>query len=429
VNRREVVVTGAGLLTPLGVGVEENWRLVKDSNTGIKHYPNPGWPDCFQYLGRVGKFSRPELPVGHPTAQVKFLNRGSLLGFEAASQAVRAAGAPFNGIPPGRRALYIASGDLSEIGYEFLAAATDEATDHFTDKLDCEILNRSTLKYANPFFLLESMANNLFSFLSACYECRGPNTNLASLSPQGSQAMELAFRAVQQNRADTALAVGYGNWIDEIPLFELQGLGLLSKCHSGASSFKPFDRQRDGFIPGEGGAAVLLETAESAARRGAIILGRVAGCGNAIEISEGMNLSVSENVSSRCARIALDEANCSVGELAFITAHGSGTKKGDSAELMSAVDIMKTGGANVPICGLKPYTGHMGAASDIAEIILSLKAVGENIVPATLNFTSAEQEFAALKLSGQQQLTENPTVLSISYGLGGQSSAVVVTRK
>ena len=342
---------------------------------------------------------------------------------------MRAADAPFNGIPPARRALYIASGDLSEIGYAFLAAAMDEATDHFSDKLDYEILNRSTLKNANPFFLLESMANNLFSFLSACYECRGPNTNLASQSPHGSQAVELAFRAIQQNRADAALAVGYGNWIDEIPLFELQGLGLLSKCHSGASSFKPFDRKRDGFIPGEGGAAVLLETTDSAARRGAFILGKIEGCGNAIEISEGMNLGVSENVSSRCARIALDEANCCVDDLAFITAHGSGTKKGDLAELMSVVELMNAERANVPICGLKPYTGHMGAASDIAEIILSLKAVAENIVPATLNFTSAEQEFAALKLSGQQQLTEHPTVLSISYGLGGQSSAVVVSCK
>ena len=427
-SAREVVVTGAGLLTALGIGVEENWRQVKALKTGIGHYPNEGRPRSFQYLGRVTEFPRLEPPAAHLTAQMKFLNRGSLLGLAAASQAVAAADGPFRAISPARRALYIASGDLSEIGYECLAPATREATGHF-GALDYEILNRSALTGANPFFLLESMANNLFSFLSACYECRGPNTSLASLSPHGSQAVELAFRSIQQGRADAALAVGYGNWISEIPLFELQGLGLLSKCQFGAASFKPFDRRRDGFIPGEGGAAVLLEAAEAAAHRGATMLGKIAGCGNAMEIADATNLSVSEIVSSRCARIALAEAHCDVGDLAFINAHGSGTQKGDAAELISAVDLMAAEGANVPICGLKAYTGHMGAASDITEIILSLKAVAERIVPSTLNFTGAEREFSALKITDRHQPTDKVTVLSVSYGLGGQSSSVVVSLK
>lgn len=426
-NAPEVVVTGAGLTTSLGAGVQANWLGVAASRSGIDHFPRKGLPNCFQYFGKVAELSLPAVGSRSLAAQMKFLSRGAQLGFSAACEAAEGAGLDFAAIAPGRRALYIASGDYSKAGFEFLYPATREATGGKWNAVDYEGLNRAAVTCVNPFFLLESIQNNLFSFLSAHYDFKGPNTSLGSLSPCGNQALELAYRSIRQGRAEVALAVGYGHWITEIPIFDLDGLGLLSKCRAGAASFRPFDRSRDGFIPGEGGAALFLEFGESARRRGAKILATIAGTASGVELSAHGSLGVAPGVSLRSMREALADARRDVGDLAFVSAHGSATRKGDRSELLSCAELLAGQEAHVPICGMKSYTGHMGAASDLAEITFGIKAVEEEIVPGTLNFTQGDGEFSHLNLSGRHQRCVKRSFLSTSYGLGGQASAIVVT--
>ena len=426
-KEKGVVITGVGLTTPLGRSVDESWANLKNLRTGIRHVPRPGAPGCFQYLGRIENLVLPDpIPV-NLSAQMKFLSRGSLLGFAAAFEAVSQAGVRLENIHPGRRALFIASGDFTKVGYEAFCPAFEQSTSADGKKVDREKLNRVTLTEVNPFLLLESISNNLFSFLSAFYELRGPNTSVASLSPYGSQALELACRAIEQERADIAVVVGYCNWITDIPLYELEGLGLLSKCQSGASSFRPFDRTRDGFIPGEGGAAVFLEAEDAAERRAAKAVARICGTGNCIDFVPGSTLAVAPKVTERSLRLALEEAGCEMEDVAFICGHGSATQKGDRSELMSMLELAQREKASVPVCGLKSYSGHMGAASDLAEIIWAIKAVEEGFVPATLNFRSAEKEFDVLGISGCHRPTSKGFFVSSSYGIGGQSSAIVVS--
>jgi 3-oxoacyl-[acyl-carrier-protein] synthase II len=423
---REVVITGAGLITPVGRTVDENWENMKAMKTGIAIYPKHEAPDCLQYLGKVGQFELPEDIPPKLLSQMKFLNRGSLLGFGATIEAVARSGIALADIPQDRRALYIASGDFTGLGYDFMYPATKDGTGGKWEEMDYERLNRATLDKVNPFFLLESIYNNLFSFLSAFFECMGPNTSLASLSPCGGQALELAYRCIRQGKAEVAIAVGCGNWITDIPLYELEGLGLLSKCRTGASSYRPFDRSRDGFIPGEGGAALFLEESGRAVERGAPVLGKIEGLGDCIEFSSYQGLDTPPEVSRRSIQVALEEGGSGIGDLAFIIPHGSGTRKGDRSELSSLKAVVGDRGPNVPVCGLKPYTGHMGAASDIAEIIFGMKALTEGFVPATLNFEQADREFSDLNIKGSPQTCENSHFVSVSYGIGGQSSSILV---
>lgn len=428
-TEREVVITGAGLVTPLGNSVRESWEKMKAMETGIGHYPKDEAPAFLQYLGKVRGF---EVPADIPhklLSQMKFLNRGSLLGFGAAIEAHAQSGINFSDIPPERRALYIASGDFTKVGYDFMYPATKDGTGGKWEEMDFEKLNNSTIDKVNPFFLLESIYNNLFSFLSAFFEFMGPSTSLASLSPCGGQALEMACRSITQGKADVAIAVGCGNWITEIPLYEVEGLGLLSKCRNGAGSYRPFDRERDGFIAGEGGAALFLESFETARARGAEILARIKGFGDCIEFSQGQGLSIAPDVTKRSMKMALEESESSIDEIAFVIPHGSGTHKGDRSELSSVKSVLGSKETDVPVCGLKPYTGHMGAASDIAEIIFGIKAVKEKVVPATLNFHKTEKEFSGLRISGSQQECRKSSFLSVSYGIGGQSSSVVVSRE
>lgn len=423
---REVVITGMGLVTPLGKGVQENWKKIIENKTGITQIPDNDLPRPFQYLGRIGELDIPEDIPPKVFNQMKFLNRGSLLGFSAAHEAVSHSEIDISHIPAGRRALYIASGDFTKVGCEFMYPATKDGTGGKWQEMNFEKLNQATLNKVTPFFLLESINNNLFSFLSAAFEFMGPNTSLASLSPYGGQALDLAYNSIAGDKADIALAVGCGNWITEMPVYELEGLGLLSKCKAGVHSFKPFDKKRDGFIPGEGGAAILLEDTAFAKKRGASIYGHPAGFGNCIESSDTQGLSVPARAGKRGMELALEASTCSMKDIAFINPHGSGTQKGDRSEMRSVTDLIDKHRPDTPICGMKAYTGHMGAASDIAEIIYGVQAVRCGMVPGTLNFQEADMEFRNLSISSSRQACDGSHFLSVSYGMGGQSSAVVV---
>ncbi|MGO9613304.1 MAG: beta-ketoacyl-[acyl-carrier-protein] synthase family protein [Dissulfurispiraceae bacterium] len=424
-QNREVVITGMGLISPLGLTVRENWENLVARKTGITHYPKAGVPKSMEYLGKVAPFENPDAIPHKIAGQMKFLNRGAFLGFMSAKEALANSGVTLTDIPPGRRALYIASGDFTKVGYDFMYPAMKDATNGKWKNIDRERLNISTLNKVNPFFLLEALSNNLFSFLSAFLEFMGPSTSLASLSPCGGYALELAYRSIKCNKADIAVAVGCGNWITEIPLYEIESLGILSACKDGAGSFRPFDRKRDGFITGEGGAAILLESSDTALRRGGRILGKLKGVGNCIEPPEGQGLGVPLRVTRRCMELAIEKADCSTDDLAFIIPHGSGTMKGDRSELRSVMDILRNA-KDMPISGMKPYTGHLGAASDLAEIIFGIKSLKNRMAPATLNFRESEKEFADLRISESHQTCKNDHFLSVSYGIGGQSSSAVV---
>lgn len=421
---REVVVTGMGMVSPLGAGVEANMEGVRRMRSGIAVHG--GRPPGFELFGAADGVSMPgDIPL-KLRGQMKFLNRGSVLGFAAAVEAFRAAGGDVSDVDPWRRALYVGSGDLTSVGYEFMYPAVKEATAGSFDlhSLDSAALNDAALTGVNPFYLLESISNNLFSFLSAYLEFMGPNTSLASLSPCGGQAMELAAAAVSRGEADVAMAVGCGNWITEVPLFELGGLGLLCRGDEGPVGFRPFDRRRDGFIPGEGGAAVFLESAERAEKRGASVAARLRGWANRTEFVSGDSLGVPDRVGLGVVEAALGRAGLGPGDLAFVCGHGSATRRGDRSELVSLASALD--GEAVPLCALKPYTGHMGAASDVAEVIVSIEAARRGFVPATLNFGAADRPFSELRISGSHVKSAGRSFLSLTYGLGGQSSAVVV---
>lgn len=144
---------------------------------------------------------------------------------------------------------------------------------------------------------------------------------------------------------------------------------------------------------------LFLEAAEFAAQRGATVLGRIRGSANCIEPSPGQGISVPPRVNRRSIRMALEHAGVGLGDMAFIGAHGSATQKGDRSKLRSILDVAEAEKVDVPVCGMKPYTGHMGAASDLAEIVLGVCALQRKVVPATLHFSRTEKEFAGANIS------------------------------
>ena len=150
------------------------------------------------------------------------------------------------------------------------------------------------------------------------------------------------------------------------------------------------------------------------------------GFGNSIALSDDDVLGIPPEVSALSLKLALDAAGCDLEEYAFICGHGLASVEGDRSELRSIMSIFDGKRIDIALCGLKPYTGHLGAASDIGEIILGIESARQGIVPATLNFLEAEREYRDLKISGSRQPCQGSCVMTVSYGTGGQSCVSVV---
>ena len=426
-STQEVLVTGAGVVSSLGRDLDENLAGVQTLRTGLRRSQASGLPESVLWTGPA--------PSVDPLAglnprllpHAKFLNRGALLGLAAAREAVTRAGLDIAAVPPDRKGAVIAAGDLSKSDMTDFYPAIREATAGKWRTVDAPTLNRASFGGVNPFFLLETLNNNLFSFLTAVFDIRGSGTSIAGLSPLGAQAVEIACRNVQEGRVDVALAVGYGSWLNACSLAELAKLNMLSAGREGARSFRPMDARRDGFFPGEGGAALLLESASHARRRGAPHLGRVLGAASAQEAPNQGKIGQPRAATLRAARAALAEARLHPPSLGCVIPHASAERDPDRAEMQALLDLLGPAAPAVPLSCLKPYTGHMPAASDIAEIALGLACLAQGLAPASLNFEQPEPGFESLALSGAHRAPPAKNLLALSSGVGSQSAALVLT--
>jgi len=426
-TERVPAITGVGLISSLASSLEGHWQGMQQLATGIRQVAKDDVPQALRYAGQVGDNALPADTPAEVLKQGRLISPSSRLGLRAVDEAVRRSGLDVLQIPPARRALYIGAADYSKDDYRDFYAAFREAGVSAGRAIDAEHINRATLHTVDPFFLLESLTNNLVAFVSRRYQLQGPNTTLASHSPCGAQALDLACRSLLQHEADVAIVVGACVWSRPVSLFDLDALGLLSQCRDGATSFRPFDGQRDGFIAGDGAAALVLEPLGRARERGARVLGCVRGLAGFTDGSDTANLGVSVETTRRAMAAALDEAGVRPEELAFISPDGSGTQTGDRVELAAIAELLGPDRAAIPISAMKPYTGHMGAASDIAEIALALTALENGLAPATPNFRAADAGFEDFDIATVHRPVKARHVLSISQGLGGQSVAIVVS--
>ena len=425
---RDVWITGVGLLTSAGKSAGENWGALRAGRSGVTHHPSDhdSLPDNFAYRGAIsGHEDPPEVPP-KLASQRKFLNRSSILGLYAAAEAVACAGLDMGEVAPDRKSLYVGSGDFTRVGYVDFYTALKQAAGEGWGIPEPASLNEASLHRVSPFFLLEGLPNNLFSYLSAMYEFMGPNGSFSSLSSCGAQALENCDRVLRFDEADVGLVVGCGSWAHPMVLMELDGLGILSQAKEGAASFRPFDKRRDGFFPGEGAAALVLERAESARTRGAKPLGRVLAAANCQEFSSERYIPVPIGAVRDSVESAVSEADIAPDELAFILPHGSATPQGDAGELSALLELSDKVADSLPLAGWKPYTGHMGSASDLTEIVLGLCALKDGRLPPTPGFAQRDEAFEILHIPTEECTVAGAAFLSLSNGIGGQSSATVV---
>lgn len=425
-SRRRVVVTGVGVINPLGNDIETLWGNLKQGKSGV------GYTTIFDASKFPTKISA-EIKnwdiadvVDNPELW-KLRGRHTRFAAGAAKQAFDGSGVN-DAIKDRRRfGVYMGSGEGNQDFLSFasmMAASLDDE-----GNLDLVKFTRAGLDTLNPVVELEQEPNMPVGHIASMFNAQGPNANCLTACAASSQAIGEAAEIIRRGEADVMLSGGTHSMIHP---FGVTGFNLLTALSTnnddptGAS--RPFDRLRDGFVLGEGSAMVVLEEYEFAKARGAHIWGEVVGYGSTADAYRVTDIHPDGRGAIGCMRMALEDAGVSPEQIDYVNAHGTSTTVNDKVETKACREIFGQRALQTPISSTKSMMGHLIAAAGATELIVCLMAIRDNVLPPTINYQNADPLCDLDYIPNQAREVECNVALSNSFGFGGQNISVVVSR-
>jgi 3-oxoacyl-[acyl-carrier-protein] synthase II len=423
-NRR-VVVTGMGCVTPLGTNPEELWSRLKRGESGVDYtqsFDATQFPTTFSAEVRdwdvADQLDDPKI--------WKQRGRHTQFAAGAAKQAVVAAGIGET-MDPTRFGVYLGSGDGHQDFETFtrmvLAAIREE------DKIDVAAFVKTGIEILNPIDELEQEPNMPVGHLASMFNAQGPNANCLTACAASSQAIGEARELIRRGDADVMLSGGTHSMIHP---FGVTGFNLLTALSTrnedpqGAS--RPFERDRDGFVLGEGAAMVVLEEREHAKARGAQIYGEIKGYGSTADAFRITDTHPEGRGAISCIRAAIADAGITADQIHYINAHGTGTSVNDKVETLA---IKKTFGElayKIPVSSTKSMMGHLIAAAGATELIVCLLAMRDGVLPPTINYETPDPECDLDYIPNESREGKCQMTLSNSFGFGGQNISLILSR-
>lgn len=425
-----VVVTGLGVISCAGTGIEENWANVISGNSGIGEITQFD-PEMtpIKMAGEVKGFKPKEFINDRKSLKVMY--RNVKLGLAAAKMAIDNSGLDVEKVDPLRFGSFTGSGGggFDEgPGNKDLAPVIKAAWNENIKDFDALKFGSDGIDKLYPLWLLKTLPNNLFCYISIYYNAQGVNDNIISSFTGGAQAIGDGFNAIKRDDADVILAGGYDTLIMPNNITSFCDLNLMPKNGTTKASFRPFDKNRDGFLVGEGAGIVLLEELSHAQKRGAKIYGEIVGYGNASNafdfckpVPDGKGLSLA-------IKMALRNSGLNPDDIGYINADGIGTTESDRAETLAVKNVFGDHAYKLTMSSTKPVTAHVGAASGAIELIISTFAIENGIVPPTINLENPDKEcdlnYCALTACEKKV----DAALSLNQGFGGHNSALIVKK-
>ena len=420
---RRVVITGMGCITPLGTKPEQLWERLKKGESGV------GYTQAFDASQFPTKFSAEVLDwdiadEGEDPTVWSSRGRHSNFAAGAAKQAVLAAGVIGN-VDPTRFGVYLGSGEGQQNFGAFtqmiLAAMGEE------EELDVAAFVKKGIEILNPVGELEQEPNMPAGHLASMFDAQGPNANCLTACAASSQAIGEARELIRRGDADVMLSGGTHSMIHP---FGVTGFNLLTalstRNDNPQAASRPFDRDRDGFVLGEGAAMVVLEELEHARARGAKIYGEIKGYGSTADAFRITDTHPEGRGAIRCIQAALEDAGISAEQIQYINAHGTGTSVNDKVETLA---IKKTFGENaykIPVSSTKSMMGHLIAAAGATEVIVCLMAIRDGILPPTINYENPDPDCDLDYIPNEAREAKCNYALSNSFGFGGQNISLIL---
>jgi 3-oxoacyl-[acyl-carrier-protein] synthase II len=417
---RRVVVTGLGMVSPLGADVDTTWANMIAGKSGagsITRFDASDLPTRIAFEvkegdGLNGTLKRDDWIDGKDQRRYDDFIQFALI---AAKQAMKDSGLEITTEDQRYR-----SGVLVGSGIGGLTGIQD------TTLLEKEKGPRRV----SPFFIPGSLINLASGLISINFGLKGPNHAVVTACATGTHAIGDAARIIAVGDADVMVAGGAESAICRI------GIAGFIACKALSSAFnetpekasRPYDKDRDGFVMGEGAGIVVLEEFEHAMARGAKIYGEVIGYGMSGDAYHITAPSEDGDGAFRCMKAALDRAGISAGEIDYINAHGTSTPLGDEIELRAIERLTGNAAANMAMSSTKSAVGHLLGAAGAVEAIFSLLAMRDGICPPTLNLDNPSVETAIDLVPKVAKKKEINTVLSNSFGFGGTNASLIMRR-
>ena len=423
--RRRVVVTGIGCITPVGHDAESMWNALKESRSGIgpiTHFDAKNFPT--QFAAEVKDYDLGRY-VDDP-GRFEYAGRNIRFAIGAAKQAVEDAGILGNGLDPARFGVYLGAGEGQQ---DFLLFMDMVARAQRDGELDLEQFTRSGLEMLNPQSELEQEPNMPAGHLASLFNAQGPNLNCLTACAASSQAIGEATEIIRSGEADVMLSGGAHSMIHP---FGVTGFNLLTALSTRNDdpqrASRPFDRNRDGFVLGEGAGMLILEDLDRAKRRGAKIYGEVVGYGSSADAYRITDIHPEGRGATTCMRMAIRDAGLNTDEIDYINAHGTSTTVNDKVETMAIKQALGADAPRTPVSSIKSMMGHLIAAAGSVEAIICLLSIRDNLLPPTINYETPDPECDLDYVPNTAREAPVRRALSNSFGFGGQNISLVVAK-
>lgn len=410
---RRVVVTGLGLLSPLGNTVASSWDGILAGKSGI------GPVDSFDISGYPTRFGGPirDFDAGEymrPKDARKY-DPFVHYGVAAAVQALADSGLEVESFDPDRIGVSIGSG-IGGIG------TIEKTCVAFNDN------DRNTRK-VSPFFIPSSIINMISGQVSIQLGLKGPNLATVTACTTGTHNIGLAARLIAAGDADAMLAGGAEMATNPIGMAGFCAARALSTRNDDPeAASRPWDVDRDGFVLSDGAGVMMLEELESARARGAEIYGEVVGFGMSGDAYHITLPAEGGGGARKCMEAALRDAGIDRGEVHYINAHGTSTKAGDVAESKAVRDVFGDHADKLAVSSTKSMTGHMLGAAGAAEAIFTLLAIRDRVAPPTINLENPDEGCDLDYVPGSARDMDIDVALSNSFGFGGTNGTLIFRR-
>jgi 3-oxoacyl-[acyl-carrier-protein] synthase II len=406
-----VFVTGLGAVTPLGANAEETWRAAVEGRSGIEAITSF---DASAYAVRFAAAVKGELDLGDmPPKEVRRLDRVIALALVAAREALQHSGLAIDDANRERIGVAIGSG----IG----------GIQTLQDGINS--LARSGPRRVQPFTIPMAICNMSSGYVAIRHGLLGPNLCHVSACTTGAHSVGEAARMVARGDADVMLAGGTEAPISEVGVAGFAAMRALSTRNDDpARASRPFDRERDGFVMGEGAAVLVLEAEDRARARGARLLAEVRGYGATADAAHIAQPTENAEGAQRCMRLAIADAELEPADVDYLNAHATSTPAGDVSEARAIRAVFGASAARLAVSATKSMTGHLLGAAGALEALLCVRVIETGWIPPTINLDAVDADCELDHVAHKARQQEVRVALSNSFGFGGTNAALLFSR-
>jgi len=408
---RRVVITGIGLVTPLGIGVKETWSALCAGESGITEitrFDTAGFNT--KIAGEVKEF-RPEDFMSKKDAQRSELFIAYAVA--AARMAIEDSGLVID------TSNYDRVGVITGCGLGGLGLMEKTILD----------INRKGPGRVSPFFIPLMIGNMAPGMISILFGAKGPNASIATACAAGTHAVGESFRAIKNGDADAMITGGVEAVITSTCIAGFSAMKALStRNDEPQKASRPFDRDRDGFVVGEGSGILILETLSGALERGAHIYAEVCGYGMTGDGYHMTSPPPDGEGAARCMKSALEDAGITSGRVDYINAHGTSTQLNDLYETRAIKSVFGDKAHTISISSTKSMTGHLLGGAGGIETVFTALTIHDGIIPPTINLNNPAEECDLDYVPNMARKADVETAMTNSFGFGG-TNAVLVLKK